>query len=70
MLWDTKVGKGSMTLLFVSQFIIIKSGGETITDQLELCFGIIPREFVKKVLWDLEEKKYAGRNPRPRKKVL
>lgn len=44
-------------------------GGERICDELELCYGIKPREFLKLVLYDIEERKYtAGRNPKQRKK--
>lgn len=44
-------------------------GGERVCDELELCYGIKPREFLKLVLFNIEERKYTtGRNPKQRKK--
>lgn len=44
-------------------------GIDLITDQIELLYGIKPREFLKLVLWEIEESKYTGRNAKKRKKV-
>lgn len=46
-------------------------GADRITDALELCYDIKPREFIKLVLYDIEEKKYDPkftRKPKKRKK--
>eukprot|EP00981_Chlorochromonas_danica_P015900 scaffold14726_cov186-Ochromonas_danica.AAC.2 len=45
-------------------------GGERIADQLELLHRIVPREFLKRVLHDIEESKYKGRNAKKRKKIF
>jgi Ran GTPase-activating protein (RanGAP) involved in mRNA processing and transport len=46
-------------------------GGDRITDALELCYDIKPREFIKLVLYEIEERKYdpkVTRKPKKRKK--
>jgi Ran GTPase-activating protein (RanGAP) involved in mRNA processing and transport len=44
-------------------------GGIRVSDQLELSCDIKPRDFVKVVLWEIEEKKFSGRNAKKRVKV-
>ena len=45
------------------------TGGMLVGDQIEYMFGIKPREFLKLVLWEIEEAKYYGRNPKKRVKI-
>ena len=40
------------------------------SDQLELCYGLKPREFVKRCLYDIDQKKYEGRNAKKKKMVI
>lgn len=44
-------------------------GGERIADTLELLHKVVPRDFLKRVLFEIEESKYSGRNPKRRKKI-
>ena len=60
----------SLTHLDISGNSLSHKGGDIISDQIELCYGIKPRDFVKLVLWNMEESKYTGRNAIPRKKVF
>lgn len=60
-----------LTHLDVSGNSLGTLGADRITDALELCYGIRPREFIKTVLHDIEEKKYDPkftRNAKKRKK--
>ena len=59
-----------LTHLDVSGNSLGPQGGELVTDQIELLYGIYPREFLKIVLFEIEEKKYTGRNAKVRKKVF
>eukprot|EP01031_Cornospumella_fuschlensis_P042446 gene42446-51852_t len=45
-------------------------GGERIADQFELLHEIVPRDFLKRVLYDIEERKFEGRNAKKRKKIF
>lgn len=60
----------SLTHLDISGNALSHVGGMLVADQLELMFGIKPREFMKIVLWEIEEGKYTGRNPKKRVKVF
>jgi Ran GTPase-activating protein (RanGAP) involved in mRNA processing and transport len=59
-----------LTHLDISGNSLGPQGGELITDQIELLYGIYPREFLKIVLFEIEEKKYTGRNAKVRKKLF
>lgn len=60
----------SLTHLDISGNALNHAGGTLVVDQLELMFGIKPREFLKIVLWEIEEAKYTGRNAKKRTKVF
>jgi Ran GTPase-activating protein (RanGAP) involved in mRNA processing and transport len=60
----------TLTHLDVSGNSLGHNGGMLIADQLELMFGIKPREFLKIVLWEIEESKYHGRVPKKRVKIF
>jgi Ran GTPase-activating protein (RanGAP) involved in mRNA processing and transport len=60
----------SLTHLDISGNALNHIGGTLVSDQLELMFGIKPREFLKIVLWEIEESKYTGRNPKKRVKIF
>lgn len=60
----------SLTHLDLSGNALSHKGGDILTDQLELMYGIKPREFLKIVLWEIEEAKYTGRHAKKRKKVF
>lgn len=59
-----------LTYLDLSGNALGPLGGERIADQLELLYLIKPRDFFKLVLWEIEESKYTGRNPKKRKKIF
>jgi len=59
----------TLTSLDVSGNAIGYPGGEAFADGLEKCFGLVPRDFFKKTLFDLEEKKYEGRDAKVRMKI-
>lgn len=58
-----------ITHLDVSRNALGPLGCERILDQIELLYKITPRDFFKKVLFDIEESKYHGRNARKKKKI-
>ncbi len=60
----------NLTQLDVSGNALSHVGGLLVSDQLELSYGIKPRDFLKIVLWEIEERKYTGRNAKKRKKVF
>jgi hypothetical protein len=59
-----------LTHLDISGNSLGHAGGLLFTDELEKCYGIKPRDFVKLVLYDIEQKKFEGRDPKRRKKVF
>jgi Ran GTPase-activating protein (RanGAP) involved in mRNA processing and transport len=60
----------NITYLDMSGNALGPVGGERLTDQMEQLQDIFPREFIKKVLWQIEESKYTGRDAKVRKKVF
>lgn len=60
----------TLTHLDISGNALGHTGGMLISDQLELMYGIKPREFLKIVLWEIEESKYHGRHPKKRVKIF
>lgn len=60
----------SLTHLDISGNSLTHTGGMLVADQLELMLGIKPREFLKIVLWEIEESKYHGRNAKKRTKIF
>mmetsp|Transcript_26144 Transcript_26144/g.58737 ORF Transcript_26144/g.58737 Transcript_26144/m.58737 type:complete len:1154 (+) Transcript_26144:242-3703(+) len=56
----------ALTHLDVSGNSLGPVGGQRVSDQLELCLHIKPRDFLKFTLWEIEQKKYTGRNARKR----
>ena len=56
-----------LTSLDVSRNNIGYRGGVAFTDGLEKVYGLIPRDFNKRALFELEEQKYTGRDALVRK---
>jgi Ran GTPase-activating protein (RanGAP) involved in mRNA processing and transport len=61
------VNSKAVTSIDVSGNNIGLEGGEALADGLEKVYGLVPRDFFKKSLYDLEQKKYEGRDAIVRK---
>ena len=60
----------TLTHLDISGNALNHIGGMLVADQIELMYGIKPRDFLKIVLWEIEESKFTGRNPKKRVKIF
>ena len=63
------VNSKSLTSLDLSGNNLGYSGGEAFADGLEKAYSLIPRDFFKKALYEIEEQKFEGRNAKVRKAI-